>query len=157
MTIADHEALVALLAPASGVERSKTVIVEECARLGVSYPPSGPALEKVVHALSMRSGAIGTSIRLALRRAAQVVPASPPPPTAAAEPKPGADLIELLSPVLGEDKARSVVAEACTRLGLALDTLSARDSRRVLDLLSAGGDFVATIARFAKARTFLPG
>ena len=154
--IADHDALVALLAPASGVERSKTVIVEECARLGVPYPPTGPALERVVDALSMRSGAIGTSIRLAFRRATKELNASPPP-HGGPEPKPTPDLIALLAPVLGDDKAQSVVRDACARLGLGASSLSTTDSRRVLDLLSAGGDFVATIARFAKARTLLSG
>lgn len=157
--IVDHEALVALLAPSSGLERARAVVEEECRRLGVPHPPTGPALERVVQSLSQRSGAVGTSIRLHLRRQeAKARPASEghtPTGTALPASVDGSGLVRMLASALGDEKAEHVVGEACGRLGLRLHALTANDARRVLDLLSSGSDYVATVARFAKARTLL--
>lgn len=62
----------------------------------------------------------------------------------------------LLAPALGNEKALEVVSHACRSLGLGDPAhLTIDQQRRVLDALSAGGDYVATVARFAKARVLL--
>lgn len=158
--IADHETLVSLLAQSSGLERARAVVDEECKRLGIAHPPTGAALERVVQALAQRSGAVGTSIRLFLRReeARGVTPPKgsiTPEAHAAAHSASTEPLVRMLAPALGDEKAEHVVSEACARLGLRMLALTPNDQRRVLDLLSAGSDYVATVARFAKARTLL--
>lgn len=163
----DVEQLIAVLAPASGVERARAVVQEACTEAGAPFPPPKERMRAVTQRLAERSGAIGAAIRLALRRAATRKPDGParpvdaergepaPPAPEPGLPEPGSRLVHLLAPALGESKARSAVAEVARRLGLTARRWSERDEVHVLDTLAAGTDYVATVARFAKAKTML--
>jgi hypothetical protein len=64
-------------------------------------------------------------------------------------------LVELLAPSVGQEKSEEEVRDAMVRLGFEGDSLDARQSLRVLELLAATGGIVGVTARFAKARLLL--
>jgi hypothetical protein len=165
----DVDQLIALLAQASGVERARAIVEEACGEAGVPFPPSVVGTRAVVQRLAGRSGAVGAAVRLAQRRAATRAPdgaaawpvaapvrrdPTPTDETKTAEPPPPS-VVALLSPALGETQAAEVVHDVASRLGLDARALSARDAARVLDVLAARSDYVATVARFAKAKAML--
>lgn len=165
----DLERLIAVLTPAAGIERARAVVEEACRELQVPHPPRPQHMRAVVSHLAAKSGAIGVAVRLALRREAMGPaagrPATPAPAPAAGPPVSRATpsgvtvdarraLVELLAPALGYEKAEAAVDETMQRLRL-VAPLAARDAERVLSLLADGDGHVATIARFAKARSAL--
>lgn len=170
----DVEQLIAILAPAAGLERARAVVQEACAELGVPFPPGRESTRNVAILLAQRSGAVGVAVRLALRREATTPSLRREPPSLKPakerdvtpvrvhrEPReeppapPTADLVELLSSALGEATAREVVEATARRLGMEVSTLGDRERQRILDLLAEGSDYVATVARFAKAKVML--
>ncbi len=65
------------------------------------------------------------------------------------------DLVMLLTPTLGEEKAGSLVREAAIALGYTSPTLSLMQACGILERLSETGGIVGTTATFAKARLLL--
>lgn len=171
----DVEQLIAILTPAAGLERARAVVQEACAELGVPFPPGRESTRTVAVLLAQRSGAVGVAVRLALRRESTTPSLRREPPASLKpakerdvtpvrvhrEPReeppapPTADLVELLSSALGEATAREVVEATARRLGLDAAALGDRERQRILDLLAEGSDYVATVARFAKAKVML--
>ncbi len=157
------EQLIDVLAQSSGDERARSLVEEACASLGVRFPPMGPDLSRVIDALKVRPGAVGASIRLALRRADPARTTSRGHPVAPAELGSGAHdmrggaqrLVDLLTPALGKGQAQHVVHSACLSLGLDVDWLTQDQVDRVLAHLSSRDDYIATAARFAKVKTLL--
>ena len=81
------------------------------------------------------------------------VPSEPPP-------RPGAatvDLVALLAPALGADKAREVVLAAARSFRFAPMALSQAQALTVLEQLAATPGIVGVVCRFAKARVLLSG
>lgn len=156
--------LIDVLAQSSGEERARSIVVDECARLRVRFPPSSAEeLARVTSELSRRAGAVGASIRLALRRADPARSTSRGHGAAATEAGSGAHdavggaqrLIDLLTPALGKIQAQNLVLSTCLEIGLEADWLTLQQVDRVLDHLSSRGDYIATVARFAKAKAML--
>jgi hypothetical protein len=65
------------------------------------------------------------------------------------------DLIPLLAPAIGVEKARETIESAAARLGVEAGTLSAEEALAVLDLLAKADGIIGVVARFAKARFLL--
>jgi hypothetical protein len=65
------------------------------------------------------------------------------------------DLLALLAPALGAEKARDATEAVAARMGVDARALSREDALRVLDALTATEGIVGVVARFAKARFLL--
>ena len=70
-------------------------------------------------------------------------------------PLPKTELVELLSPSLGEEKAGELVAATAASLGLNLDNLDENQALQILEKLAGTPGLVGITARFAKARALL--
>jgi len=76
------------------------------------------------------------------------------PGLAAAASDPYVDLLELLVPALGEEKAREAVASHAKSLGFAPDPLTRGQAIRLLDAMVSTPGLLGVVANFAKV-TFL--
>jgi hypothetical protein len=66
-----------------------------------------------------------------------------------------ADVCLLISPSLGEEKARELVAKHAALLHLPADAFPHGDALALLDGMAVEGGVVSVVARFAKARLLL--
>ena len=63
-----------------------------------------------------------------------------------------AQLVVLLSPTLGRERARELVGSTARSLGLSPDRLDAMDADRILSAISTHGGLVGVAARVARQR-----
>lgn len=70
-------------------------------------------------------------------------------------PIPWTELVKLLSPSLGQQKAEALVKQAAEELKLRLDPLSRVDALKVMERIADQPGLVGITARFAKSRVHL--
>lgn len=162
------EQLTRLLAAALGEEKGDEIVTAAAHALGFAGQEFAPEEARAIfERVAKTEGLIGVVARFALSRGEldAVIHSTPSPapcaPKAAEGPPLPAhggavDLVALLGPALGMEKARDATTIAAARLGLDAASLSRQDALRVLDELAREEGIVGVIARFAKAR-FLAG
>jgi hypothetical protein len=161
VSIAD---LASLLSSALGEEKSHEVVTSAARNLGYAsgfYTPT--EVRTIFNLLSRAEGLIGVVARFALSRGDvdRVVRRSPGTmrrPSVQMEAVRAAtsvDLLPLLAPALGTDKARDATTSAAARLKLDPHALSRDHALLVLDELTKNEGIVGVVARFAKARFLL--
>lgn len=70
-------------------------------------------------------------------------------------PIPCAELVRMLSPSLGQQKAESLIVEAAGALGLRAELIARSDALRILEKIADQPGLVGITARFAKSRVHL--
>lgn len=152
--------LIGLLSGSVGLERSVRAVQETCLRLGLDANfLDARTADNVLEELGHCAGAVGAAARAARARPAPFSgPPTPPAPNGRATgPRHHrrTELVNLLAPSLGREKADEAIELACRDLGVEGADLSLDEALAVLEHLAAQGGFVAVIARFAKARLAL--
>lgn len=172
-----HE-IVALLSPALGVEKSDQVV--SAAIDVLELVPDALTIDdvrRILDALGRGTGLVAIAARLSRHRApllseredeADPFEADPPPreesrqagrSSTPADPRSVTlhqdELVALLTPTLGHDKARTLVRETASALGNMPPVLSMGQASRILDRLSSSEGIVGAAASFAKVRLLL--
>jgi hypothetical protein len=169
------EDLAVLLASALGQDKSDEIIGTAARSLGfprVAF--SGEEVRAIFAALAKAEGLIGVVARFATsrgdverlvaREARRSRPLASGPQdlvvkrtavTGPPKPPPVFDLIPLLAPALGAEKARDAIVSAAEFRGLEASALSHASALVVLDEIAKTGGIVGVVARFAKARFLL--
>jgi hypothetical protein len=168
-----REQLTRLLASALGQEKSEEVISSAARAQGLSSLSFSPdEVREIFHLLAKAEGLVGVVARFALSRGdIEAVLAEAPissrdarearettdaATVAHAETKATVgDILLLLAPALGTEKARDATAEAAARLGLDLTNLTRDEAILLLDDMANVEGIVGVVARFAKARFLL--
>ncbi|MBS2011823.1 MAG: hypothetical protein JST00_02820 [Deltaproteobacteria bacterium] len=157
------DSVAALLASALGQEKSDEVVLGAAHDLGIEGKVwTRSEVRAIVEALSKAEGLVGVVARFALARGdverlvtrsvPPEAPTSSPPKRSSAAPTTGVDLVALLAPALGAEKARDATETACRRLGVDARALSHDEALFVLDEIGQNDGIVGVVARFAKAR-----
>lgn len=167
-TIAKDE-LVKLLASALGQEKSEEVVAATSRTLGFGGPSySATEIRSLFDAVSKADGLIGVVARFAVSRGdvdalvEKALSASTRNPrtretTSGSVHIAAIDLLPLLAPALGTEKARDAVTTGAQRLRFDPQSLSREQALAVLDDLAHSDGIVGVVARFAKARFLLEG
>ena len=165
-----------LLASALGQHKSAELVMATASALGLTRATlSADDVRAIFDKLASTEGLVGVVARFAVSRGdvdkllaraeraaglgslVSAVPAAGPLRSAA--PAPGAagfDVVHLLSPALGVEKAREAVEHAAARRGIdAREALSYDSALTLLDELTKIEGIVGVVARFAKARFLL--
>jgi hypothetical protein len=158
-----REHLTRLLASALGQEKSEELISSAARAQGLSGLSFSPdEVREIFQVLSKTEGLVGVVARFALSRGdVEVIVAEAPlsnrePPSVRPETKPtAADILPLLSPALGTEKARDATEAAAAKLGLDLGNLTRDEAILLLDEMAGTEGIVGVVARFAKARFLL--
>jgi len=167
--------IVALLSPAIGREQSQELVAKAASRFDIASEELelDQAL-RVVDALGEQQGIVGVSARFArarlvhrdVTRGPAKLSSRPPlrfsiaagASPRAEPPRPSgwslADVVRLLAPSLGRERATEVVDEATAQLHLAAPFEQSQVTA-VLEHLSRRGDVVGVVARFASSRLVL--
>lgn len=165
-TIATDE-LTKLLAAALGQEKSEEVILSTARSLGFEPPWfSANEVRALFATLSQVEGLIGVVARFAVSRgdvealveSALTESARNPTahaPSSAKQRVAAVDLLPLLAPTLGTEKARDAVTASTLRQGFDPASLTHEQALAVLDDLARSEGIVGVVARFAKARFLL--
>jgi hypothetical protein len=165
-TISKDE-LTKLLAPSLGQEKSEEVVVTTARSLGFS-PPYFSATEVralfdrlsrvegligVVARFAVSRGDVETLVEKALTQSSRMLRAKEPSSTKVRVA--AVDLLPLLAPALGTEKARDAVTTTAQRLNFDPQSLTRDEALSVLDELARSEGIVGVVARFAKARFLL--
>ena len=180
-------AIVELLAPTLGVEKSTELVTSTAARLGYTGIDTftGSQSLAILRTLGKVDGLVGVVARFAVSRSSSMslpavqIPTPPPsssslsPPEAAsasAAPRapartsptwpnvttlPAYELEEILEGNLGADRARALIAQTATRLGLGPGPYIREDALALIDAMADDGGIIGVVARFARARVLL--
>jgi len=156
-----REDLTVLLSSALGQEKSDEVIVSAARELGIAAGSSYSAEEvrAIFERLSAIDGLVGVVARFAISRgdveklARKARPSQKQPVREARSI--AIDLVPLLAPAIGVEKAREAIEGSAARLGLDAKSLTRDQALTVLDLLAKAEGIVGVVARFAKARFLL--
>jgi hypothetical protein len=161
--------LTKLLAAALGQEKSDEVVVSTARSLGCGpLHYSANEVRLLFDALSKAEGLIGVVARFAVSRGdvdalvekALIESTRNPGKQEPSSPKlriAAIDLLPLLAPALGTEKARDAVTTTAQRLRFDPKSLSREQALTVLDELAQSDGIVGVVARFAKARFLLEG
>jgi hypothetical protein len=164
-----RDELTKLLAPSLGEEKSEEVILAMSRTLGFSLPVYSPAeARSLFDALSKAEGLIGVVARFAISRGdvdalvekAMTLSSRNPrvPDVSSTKMRIAAvDLLPLLAPALGTEKARDAVTHTAQRLRFDSQSLTREQALAVLDDLAQSDGIVGVVALFAKARFLLEG
>ena len=161
--------LAVLLASALGQHKSEELVAATASRLGLTRPTlSADDVRGIFDTLARTEGLVGVVARFAVSRGdvdkllarAEATAASPScgnMQVAASSPgHAGFDIVHLISPALGVEKARESVEHAAGRRGIdPRAPLSYDAALSVLDELTKVEGIVGVVARFAKARFLL--
>jgi len=156
-----REDLTVLLSSALGQEKSDEVVVSAARELGIPSGSSYSADEArhIFERLSSADGLVGVVARFAISRGdveKLAQKARPSSPHRISHPNSSAiDLIPLIAPAIGVEKAREAIEGGAARLGLDAKSLTPDQALSVLDLLAKAEGIVGVVARFAKARFLL--
>jgi hypothetical protein len=155
------EEITVLLASALGQEKSDEVVVTAARELGLAGAHYGPDEVRAIFAkLVAADGLVGVVARFAVTRGdVERLASKARPPSErqlpASSPAPVVDLLALLAPALGAEKARDATEAAAAKIGADVQALTRDDALRVLDVLASTEGIVGVVARFAKARFLL--
>lgn len=147
--------LASALAPAVGEERALELMSDAMRELGVhATDVTAYEARALLDHIGRHEGVIGVSARIARVRLA-TLRESEKPDTAGLRHMPAKEVIDLLAPSVGQERARELVETSARKLGLALETLGRDDVSAIMDDLATTGGVVGVVARFAKARALL--
>jgi len=180
-TIAREE-IAALLAPALGQDKSDEVVMSAARSLGITRSAyTGEEVRAIFEKLVEAEGLVGVVARFAVSRRdvdRLITQAERAAPERIGRPDFGAttsaamgsapakrvatatvDILPLIAPALGVEKARDAIEAAAARQGVDIATnLSHAGALAVLDEMAKVEGIVGVVARFAKARFLLnPG
>jgi hypothetical protein len=147
-----------LLASTLGEEKALAVWQEAVQRLGlpVSEALSREQMGRVFDAISTVPGIVGVAARYARLRLDR---ADPTPSSSArasnAAPEIWKELLALLAPSVGEDKAHDAIVHAAKTLSMSVTELTREQAVQVLDLMANSVGLLGVAARFGKARFLL--
>jgi hypothetical protein len=160
-----------LLASALGQDKSAEVVAGAARSLGIPRSAfTGEEIRDIFDVLVKAEGLVGVVARFAVSRGdvdSLAVRASPgfepktltqirAAPAVMPTSAPVVDLIPLIAPALGAEKARDAVDAAAARRGVDSSMpLSHEDALAVLDEMAQVEGIVGVVARFAKARFLL--
>jgi len=167
-----------LLASALGQDKSDEIVTSTARSLGIVRPGfTGDDVRLLFERLVTAEGLVGVVARFAVSRgdvdklvakAATGAPpqvgrpqfrvgASTPPPAGGAPQRPErVEILHLIAPALGAEKARDAIEQAAARRGVDVSTgLSYDGALAVLDEMAKVEGIVGVVARFAKARFLL--
>lgn len=151
-----------LLASALGQEKSEEVVGTAARAHGIAGLAFSPdEVREIFQSLSRSEGLVGVVARFAISRGdvealVAEAPLSNRQPSLRPEPKAVAvDLVPLLAPALGTEKARDATEASATKLGIDLTQLTREQALLLLDDMAATDGMVGVVARFAKARLLL--
>jgi len=159
--------LTKLLAAALGQEKSEEVVLAMSRSLGFSPPLYSPVeVRALFEALSKAEGLIGVVARFAVSRGDVDALVEKALSQSARNPRVGdvssaklriaaVDLLPLLAPALGTEKARDAVTNTAQRMRFDPQSLTREQALAVLDDLAQSEGIVGVVARFAKARFLL--
>jgi hypothetical protein len=158
--------LTKLLAAALGQEKSDEVVMATARSLGISPPFAAGEVRMVFATLSKAEGLIGVVARFAVSRGdvealvekAMVQSTRNPRVNDPSSEKlriAAVDLLPLLAPALGTEKARDAVTTTAQRMRFDPQSLSREQALTVLDELARSEGIIGVVARFAKARYLL--
>jgi hypothetical protein len=147
--------LASALAPAVGEEKAQELVSEAMRELGVhSRDVTAYEARALFDHLGRHEGVVGVSARIAKARLASLRD-SENPGSSKHRRITANDVIELLSPSVGQERARELVEASCHKLSIDPEVLGRDDVSAVLDDLAMTGGVVSVVARFAKARALL--
>ena len=157
-----REDVAVLLASALGQDKSAEVVASSARRLGISHGGfTADDVNAIFEILVKLEGLVGVVARFAVSRgdvakliakAAETQSSPSPQPRRAST----VDIMPLISPALGTEKARDAIAHAAARRGIHVDAgLSHSDVLAILDEMTKVEGIVGVVARFAKARFLL--
>jgi hypothetical protein len=163
-----------LLASALGQDKSDEVVASAARALGITKSSySGEDIRGIFDKLTKAEGLVGVVARFAVSRGDvdKLVARAPKPQATqvgrpefrvgspspqSAPPPPIVDIMHLISPALGAEKARDAIEQAAARRGVDVATgLSYNGALSVLDEMTKVEGIVGVVARFAKARFLL--
>jgi hypothetical protein len=155
-----RDELAMLLASALGLEKSIEVVLTAARSIGLSGNAySHEEARAIFEALSQVEGLVGVVARFAVSRGdLEIVLSRAPPSVRAMRTLPAPeeiDLVSLLAPALGTEKARDATLAAAAKLGLDASSLSRDGALAVLEDLAQKEGIVGVVARFAKTRFLL--
>jgi hypothetical protein len=164
---ADFQAIVALLSPTLGLERSRELVRGALDDLKIPREDlSFDEATRVLDHLGQAAGVVGSvarfaKVRLTLRDANRLgsdtlgqdrPPDSSAPVSGAVNPS---VLTALLAPTVGHERSAEVVLETIHRMGYPTDRLTLQQGLDVLEHLAHLEGLVGVAARFAKARLIM--
>lgn len=159
--------LTKLLAPALGEEKSEEIVLATARSLGFTPPYlSASEVRALFTAMAATEGLVGVVARFAISRgdvdalvdSARTESARNPRASETSSAKgrfAPVDLLPLLAPALGTEKARDAVTASALRQRFDPRRLSHDEALAVLDDLAHTEGIVGVVARFAKARFLL--
>ncbi len=155
-----REDVTVLLSSALGQEKSEEVVASAARELGIAGGTySAEEVRAIFERLSSVEGLVGVVARFAISRGdvdKLAQRARPSQKQRAAQASASAiDLIPLLAPAIGVEKAREAIEAGAARLGFDAKALTHEQALSVLDLLAKAEGIVSVVARFAKARFLL--
>jgi hypothetical protein len=162
-------AVVALLAPTVGWEKSEDAVASSIRRLGLDEGHLGPdQVRQVLEDLSVEQGMVGVTARVVLTRKSPSrndIPIVTIPPSSSNPPPDDApasvrlvgtiglhEVKSQLAPLLGADKADSALGDAVRRQALPRERLDREQAARLLDDLGHQDGVVGMAARFVRPR-----
>jgi hypothetical protein len=166
-------AVVALLAPTVGWERSEEAVAASVRRLGLDAGRLSPdQVRQLLEDLAMEQGMVGVTARVVLTRKnpsrgdIPVVTMSPPPSVSTYPPPDDSapasvrlvgtiglhEVKAQLGPLLGADKTDAAIDAAVRRQGLPRERLDREQTVRLLDDLGHQDGVVGMAARFVRPR-----
>jgi hypothetical protein len=169
------EDVAVVLASALGQHKSDEVVATATRALGITRMAyNAEDVRSIFDKLVKTEGLVGVVARFAVSRGDvdKLIAKIPPPPQvapagrpqsragapAAPSPPPPAvvDIMDLIAPALGAEKARDAIEQAAARCGVDVSTgLSYDGALSVLDEMTNVEGIVGVVARFAKARFLL--
>lgn len=172
-----NEDVAVLLASALGQDKSDEIVMSTARSLGIMRPGfTGEEVRALFDKLGKAEGLVGVVARFAVSRGdvdklvAKASKAAPPqvgrpeyrigmssttPSAPSARPE-RVEILHLIAPALGAEKARDAIEQAAARRGVDLATgLSYKGALAVLEEMTKVEGIVGVVARFAKARFLL--
>ena len=155
------KAIAALLAPALGQEKGEELVRTAARTLGLDRERFSPDEVRALFACIARaSGLVGLVARFALDRGEieDLIAEKAARPASVAPPRPPVDILALLTPAIGYEKARDVVHGAAKELGVSADGCDRETALALLEIIGRTEGIVGVVARFARTRVLLePG
>jgi hypothetical protein len=150
-----------LLAATVGDEKAQAVWDDAVRELGL-LPADSFSREQVIkvfEAISVTPSLVGVAARYARLRLdlADAPPKSDrePPPRAVQKQEVSVDLLELIAPSVGEEKAKEAILQAARALGISPHEVTREIALQILDFLAKSPGLLGVAARFGKARFLL--
>ena len=150
-----REVIAAALAPAVGEERASELVAMALRELGLhTHELTAYEARALLNHLQHQGGVVGVSARIATARL-PTLRESDAPRSESTQTISTSDVVALLAPSIGQERATELIEGACRKLRIAGDSLTRTQMEAILDDLALTPGVVGAVARFAKARALL--